>query len=250
MLLALLAPLAASLPIEPVAITTVADLQSGEYIDNVSFVDHTMFTKPAPRKIAGRAPDVQWPFDPVPGSGESIDDPENYHCNNLASQFNQIPPTGVVCASHDEDANQVLAQPVWYTQEQIYAAFRIGASILYSGWHSIVNFDDNRFHFSGRLYPDNMRVPPAFGSLTHVPIGLGTWHPQRVRLANVDDSQQTSEMYEYPLVPDGPWPQYDDHIPGFDRVLFQMVLGVPLYLGVISYRVPTPNPTDLQLRPS
>ncbi|KAK6825498.1 hypothetical protein PG987_012992 [Apiospora arundinis] len=256
----LLAHLGAGLPIEPSVVGSAVEFASTENSGNASFLNPTMLMNASlpglvpvnesfPQKIAERndPPAPQWPFD-VPGDA-GYTNPTKYHCTPMAEPHNQIPPGGLLVGSHDENPDQIPAQPVIYSQQEIYSAFRMGASILWSAQNGIINFEDLQSEWNGERFPNEVYHPQGLG-LNQVNIGLGVWH-LKDRTPNRPREQQSTAVYQYPLVwGPGPWQQNNFHDPGPDRVLFQLVFGIPLYLGVISYRTPWPNPTPEQQRPS
>ncbi|KAK8133622.1 hypothetical protein PG984_005634 [Apiospora sp. TS-2023a] len=189
----------------------------------------------------------EWPFDPNPQDPNALNwkDPTNYNCNLLANQYNQIPSQGLTASPRVAKADwQSYQNGQVYSDEEIYRAFRDGGMLLWSAQNGHINLADWQFmSYSGALFPRPFLPPDGWHYEEHF-IGLGTWHGSRSRHPG------TTTVHEWPLVPGGNWPQGLRARTGFDRVLFQLVNNVPLYLGVISSRGVYPNPTPMQRRMS
>ncbi|KAK8017698.1 hypothetical protein PG993_014024 [Apiospora rasikravindrae] len=129
--------------------------------------------------------------------------------------------------------------PSLYDEVEIYTAFRAGALLLMEIMSHPETADQEYISFNGQRFPGEYRGryrAPTVG------IGLGTWRPDRA-FQNFPVAERTSLIYEYPLIPGGNYPNANMGLgnvvvynPGPDRVLFQLVRGLPLYLGVVSQR--------------
>ncbi|KAK7947939.1 uncharacterized protein PG986_008825 [Apiospora aurea] len=262
-LLALLAPFGKGLPIEAAVFGSAAGLGSTNDTGNISLPDPLLFSdsglpgpgsreESTPARLVARAPQLwdrpRWPFDDESFPGV-LTDPYVYLCNQFARQYNQIPDAGLTARSTAQlTAGQSYAQAVAYSQEEIYQAFRAGGSILWSSYQDGIIFQDWQTPFGGVRWPRPLYVPPSV-QLAEVPIGLGTWFWQGATRRGAPRYETTTDVYEYPLVSGGVWPRAQGDHPGPDRVLFQLVRGAPLYIGVITWRGVYPNPTPQQQRP-
>ncbi|KAK8133623.1 hypothetical protein PG984_005635 [Apiospora sp. TS-2023a] len=183
-LLALLAPFGASLPMGP-------------SVNASSLEFHGFMTEsPSPTKVVRRADPTQtpamptsmndpvWPFDPPVGSRPAD------------------PPTGVtVQFTGAVPAGKQAAQAQTYTQEEIYMAFRWAASILYSTHMGFINLAEWQRTYDGESFP---REYPST-TTTYLPrifIGLGSWTALAGRGALIGNTP----IWEYPIVPGGIWP--------------------------------------------
>ncbi|KAK7977217.1 hypothetical protein PG988_004707 [Apiospora saccharicola] len=131
--------------------------------------------------------------------------------------------------SKDDNQNYQIA---WvYSDEEIYEAFRDGAMLLWSAQNGHINLDDWQFlSYNGERFPRPLSPPAGWRRGQQRFIGMGTWNGQQSR------ANGTTVIYEWPLVPGGNWPQDPDSPVGFDRVLFQLVSNIPIYLGVVTFR--------------
>ncbi|KAK7921447.1 hypothetical protein PG985_009469 [Apiospora marii] len=223
-------------------------------LDNSSTPDVGSVADSPPAKVVARVPpnennDPVWPFDPPPG--ERPDGYQYmayyYHCNKLAQQFNQIPWSGVTVKYRGElQPGQEAAPGETYTQAQIYATFRHIGAILYSAQRNEINLQDYQRAFGGELFPRLMGRFADVG-LREVFIGLGSYQATVGRGARSGNTQ----IYEWPIVSNGIWPTSDPpEYPGPDRLLFQLINGLPLYLGVYTRRGYQPTPFWLDPPPS
>ncbi|KAK7977218.1 hypothetical protein PG988_004708 [Apiospora saccharicola] len=234
-LLALLAPFGAGLPM-------------GASLNASSFEFHDFMTEspPPPTKVVRRADptttttqtpttsaplnDPVWPFDP-PGDPWTLppgydSDPYLYHCNKYTKEYNQIPRA----ASRSSQT---------YTQAEIYQTFRWAASLLYSSHHGIIDLATWQASYGGVSFPRPFNDRQL--NLDRAFIGLGSWTPVRGR----GRQGGNTAIYEYPLVGGGVWPLAIPAGPsGPDRVLFQLMNGTPVYLGVITTRGVQPVPAN------
>ncbi|KAK8088536.1 hypothetical protein PG997_003497 [Apiospora hydei] len=133
--------------------------------------------------------------------------------------------------------------PVSYTDEEIYISFRNGAIRMMHMEQNPDNVRDFQVHYNGESFPQYyaIRYPTPM-----VRIGYGMWAPQHAAL-NEPFEHRTSWIYQWPLIMGGyyPFPDPSDtsnvnRSPGPDRVLFQLVHGHPIYIGVVTSRVGRP----------
>ncbi|KAK8077118.1 hypothetical protein PG996_003288 [Apiospora saccharicola] len=248
-LLALLVPFGAGLPM-------------GASLNASSFEFHDSMTEspPPPTKVVRRADptttttqtpttsaplnDPVWPFDP-PGDPWTLppgydSDPYLYHCNKYTKEYNQIPPSGLeVKYTGPLVGDQQPAQGQTYTQAEIYQTFRWAASLLYSSHHGIIDLATWQASYGGVSFPRPFNDRQL--NLDRAFIGLGSWTPVRGR----GRQGGNTAIYEYPLVGGGVWPLAIPAGPsGPDRVLFQLMNGTPVYLGVITTRGVQPVPAN------
>ncbi|KAK8137595.1 hypothetical protein PG984_003088 [Apiospora sp. TS-2023a] len=170
---------------------------------------------------------VTWPWD-VPGEDGNLPDwqieydPGRYNCNRFAGLHNRIPPylKAGVPPTEDRPQNPWYGNEI-YSDVEIYTAFRRGGDD-YDANHDVPGFVRTTCGY--RAY------------LTR--IGLGNWNPTNEQ-QNRPLNQRTTLIHEYPLVAGGNYPYAGNVMannPGWDRVLFQLVNGLPLYLGVVAQR--------------
>lgn len=177
----------------------------------------------------------QWPFDAPANNrpAEYCKDSYLYHCNVYAQKYNRIPPSGLTLQYTGEvKQGEELAQGVTYSQEEIYQAFRWGAMVLYSTHQNIINLYQFQQEFNGESFPRPLKMPAGM-ALSRPFVGLGSW----TAAYGTGASGGSTEVYEYPITGAMTWPQsIPAESPGHDRVVFQLSGGVPLYLGVLTYR--------------
>ncbi|KAK8039510.1 hypothetical protein PG993_007921 [Apiospora rasikravindrae] len=255
---ALLASFGAGFPIGTAVSGSAADLESTSNISNASLPHPTLSKNsslpavvradPPPPTGVPRWDSPRWPFDPADPAADRSN-PYIYQCNQYAKLHNQIPATGLVvrCTAPFQVGQRCSGW--YYPQASIYQAFRAGGSILWSAYQSRINFPDWQVQFGTARYPRVLRIPQGT-ELSQVPIGLGTWRYASANRRDMPTYMLTTDIYEYPLVPNGVWPRRPGDNPGPDRVLFQLVRGIPLYIGVITYRTMRPYVTIQQENPS
>ncbi|KAK8009316.1 hypothetical protein PG991_011867 [Apiospora marii] len=257
-LLALLEPFGAGLPMGSSVTESLASIGSTARVSSpvLSLLDNSSSpvvgsatgsppTKVVVARVPTETPDIgrpEWPFDPdhEDPHARNWKDPENYNCNKMASLHNQIPPNGLTVQSSSFKYDNQHFYTTWvYSAEEIYRAFRDGAMLVWSAANELIDLEDFEFNYNGEEFPRVWQVPQGFYYEEHF-IGLGTWFGYRSR----DDS--TTEIYEWPLVSGGDWPESPETPPGPDRVLFQLIGNIPLYLGVVTTRGVYPNPLPVQ----
>lgn len=186
-----------------------------------------------------------WPWDPPDMTGDNTDwvkvwDPSRYNCDSFASHFNRIPPmlkAGIPPGDTDNGFENPAFSNRIYDDSEIYIAFRQGALALMNILMDPNTADQHRVSFSGTTFP---RPYASEYRATRRRVGLGSWQPSAAQ-QELPLSERTTIVHEWPLIEGGNYPypglgQEMMRFPGFERVLFQIVRGVPLYLGVISQR--------------
>ncbi|KAK8001755.1 hypothetical protein PG991_013977 [Apiospora marii] len=200
---------------------------------------------PAFGLIEKRVKGAGWPYDPPGMTDENPDwvkiwDPSRYNCDSFASRYNRVPPMLKAGTPPDENGPENAAfSNRLYDATEIYIAFRQGALALMNIMMDPATADQHRVAYNGLAFPR----PYANANDYHVPlwrIGLGSWRPRRAQ-RELPLAERTTVVHEWPLINGGNYPypslgQEEVRNPGFDRVLFQLVRGRPIYVGVISQR--------------
>ncbi|KAK6833518.1 hypothetical protein PG987_008212 [Apiospora arundinis] len=202
----------------------------GNVADPPDFFGHNATISPRAKIV--KRPVVAWPWD-IPGNNDEREksNPERYNCNSFAGVHNKIPPRLMMLPTAAGVSNV-------YTDEEIYRAFRNGALILMDILTNPLNAHQLQVYHNGVSYPRRYNPAAAMRDPNRVRLGLGTWVPRYDDL-NRPVPQRTTVIYEWPLIEGGHYPhpnlnnQLWDSNPGFDRVLFQLVRGLPLYLGTV-----------------
>ncbi|KAK7966196.1 uncharacterized protein PG986_000473 [Apiospora aurea] len=246
---ALLTQLITGLPIATLVVDSAkvddGDDLSFELLNNVTdspaFVSHDTNISPRSRIVKR----TSWLWDP-PGYDNSHPDiplllnPERYNYNSFARRHNKIPPGLLTGPGPDAKGRRTKALASrFYTQEEIYTAFRAGALLLMDIMSHPDTADDEYVPYNGQRFPQEDRGP---NRATRVRIGLGTWYSHRAQ-QDLPVEQRTTAVYEYLLIAGGNYPSVNMGLgnvrvnnPGPDRVLFQLMRCLPIFLGVVSQR--------------
>ncbi|KAK8067222.1 hypothetical protein PG997_013969 [Apiospora hydei] len=173
----------ATLVVDPAKVDDGVDL-SFELLNNVTgapaLVSHDTNISPRSRIVKR----TSWPWDP-PGYDNSHPDlplllnPERYNCNSVAGRHNKIPPNLLTGPGPDAEGRRTNALASrFYTQEEIYTAFRAGALLLMDIMSHPDTADDEYIPYNGQRFPQQYRGP---NRATRVRIGLGTWYSPRAQ---------------------------------------------------------------------
>ncbi|KAK7940749.1 uncharacterized protein PG986_013136 [Apiospora aurea] len=251
-----LAPFCASLPVG-----SSASLEATAHVvDQASSLPTDAFSNSSSPGLVNRpfSPSIKafddiWPYNPpkLPDGSRDPDAdttrPDWYNCDVFAGTYNKVPPR-IMCTPAVEEGESPDGQDaVSYTDEEIYISFRNSAIRMIYMEQDPGNRASYQVHWNGGSFPGTyeIRNPTPL-----VRIGYGMWDPQR-RSMNEPFEHRTSRIYQWPLIMGGYYPYPDpsdpsnvNRSPGPDRVLFQLVHGHPIYIGVVTARVarpPTPG---------